>query len=616
MTLTKNKKRKKLVTERYSSAGRFFFRYWFSKNPFFYLIATVGICLTAYMQTWPNMLIGTAIDDLREAGLGSTFYTTVALVFLAAGVGWLFDITSAYLWTIATFRFERDIRQEFFEVIQNHSMSFHDVHDSGVLLSMGMNEVSQIRFAYNPGIRQLMRGTVSFLVTVYFIWRIESTLGMVLVGTLVVYLLLASRYAARIGPVRRRLATELGDMSSASQEIFRGIDVVRSFDNEDLETDKFNRLSGEYADSIKKEGYLSSFYWPALLLIVVTAAVFMYCVVGLVDGTFSAGEVASILVLLLALNRFNFLIPRFLLVVQAGKVNADRLWKVMTFDDPMHEPEIPKESEWEKSIVFDNVSFVYPGTKKKVLDKVSMTIPPGSRVALIGGPGSGKTTVLKLLLRLYDPIEGTIRINGIGFHELNTKDVRDVVTLVEQEAFLFSDSIRANIAFSKPNASDEEVRKAAELAQAANFIEALPEKYDEIIGERGVTLSGGQRQRLAIARALLSDPTILLLDDSTSAIDVKTEVQLRAAMEELIRGRTSIIVTQRLSTLAEADMIVLLRKGKVLDIGTHDELLTRCEEYQFMCAHLPKTNNTGAQRLSGREEPRHPDRSSSKGGNN
>ena len=274
-------------------------------------------------------------------------------------------------------------------------------------------------------------------------------------------------------------------------------------------------------------------------------------------------------------------------MLQAGFVNAKRIWEVLTYNDPMEEPETSTSIYWDSDITFDNVTFVYPGTTKPVLRNVSFNVPQGSRVAIIGGPGSGKSTVLKLLLRLYDVQEGEIRIGETPIHTVRTKDVRDKVTLVEQDIFLFSDTIKNNIAYSKPTASDEEVTLAAERAQIASFIESLPQKYETVIGERGVTLSGGQRQRVAIARALISDPKVLLLDDSTSAVDIKTELRIRYATEALMESRTSIVVTQRLTTLVAADMIILLKKGEIIDIGTHNELIERCSDYQFMCQYLP-----------------------------
>ena len=301
----------------------------------------------------------------------------------------------------------------------------------------------------------------------------------------------------------------------------------------------------------------------------------------------TAGQLTAMLTLLIQLVILNFMVPMRLLMLQAGLINAKRIWKVMTFSDPLVEPEKSAEVDWTGNLIFDHVSFSYPGKDKNVLHDVSFTIPAGSRVALLGGPGSGKSTILKLLLRLYDPSFGAIRLNGSSFANIRTFDVRKDITLVEQDIFLFGASFKDNISFSKPNASMEEIQTAARRAQISKFIESSPEGYETLIGERGVTLSGGQRQRIAIARALLADPKLLLLDDSTSAVDIKTEVRLRLAMEELIKGRTSIVVTQRLSTLVDSDLIIFLDKGKIIDIGSHEELLRRCDEYQFMLSLLP-----------------------------
>ncbi|MCK4972385.1 MAG: ABC transporter ATP-binding protein, partial [Candidatus Heimdallarchaeota archaeon] len=488
-----------------------------------------------------------------------------------------------------SFKVQRDLRQEFYEIIQEHSMAFFDANDTGVILSMGMNEINQIRMAYHPSLRNLLGTVFTIVITTWLVWEYNWIIGVALGSAFVIYLIIAWFYAARVGPIRQKLATDLGDLSALSQEMFKGIDVVRSFDNHQKEIEKFNHVSDNYASDMKREGYLSSFYWPALLTILVTAGAFTYGLISIGD----AAILISILTLLLNLNRQNFMIPAHIINLQAGLQNSKRLWDVMNFKDPLTQPVEPQEADWDKAVSFKEVSFIYPGTEKDVLKNVSFTIPSGARVALIGGPGSGKSTILKLLLRLYDPSEGSIEIDGASITEMHTSYVRDNVTMVEQDIFLFSDTLRANIAFSKPDASDAEVKKAAERAQIAQFIESLPKKYETIIGERGVTLSGGQRQRIAIARALLSNPKLLLLDDSTSAVDIKTELRLRYAIEELMKDRTSIVVTQRLTTLVAADMIILMKKGEIVDIGNHEELLKRCPDYQFMCQHLPMANNVG-----------------------
>lgn len=586
-----------LVTEKYKSAIGWFWS-GLIRYPGLMVTSWFIMIINSLISILPGILLGLGIDVLGSTGFGKQFIWIILAIVGAALLAWGTSFLGSYFWGIAIYRYDRDLRQEFFDVVQEHSMAFHDEHDSGVLLSMAMNEINQMRFAFNPSLRHLINSLFSIILTTsYFFIRI--TIGNQIIGVgnwqiglgislgFVLYLILAWQYAAKIGPVRRELATELGNVSSASQEAFRGIEVVRSFNNEQTEEEKFAIKSLRLAEKTKQEGYLASFYWPALIMIIATATSFGLGLWWVSKGIMSFGQLTTMLTLLLQLVMLNFMIPQRLLSLQAGLINANRIWKVMNFDDPLVEPKESVKADWTRDLVFDNVSFKYPGTNKYVLRNISFKVPPGSRVALIGGPGSGKSTILKLLLRLYDPNEGAISLNGYSLRDMRTYDVREDVVLVEQDIFLFGASIKENIMFSKPTATDEEIRKAAERAQIASYIESTEKGYDTIIGERGVTLSGGQKQRIAIARALLANPKLLLLDDSTSAVDIKTEARLVAAMEELIKGRTSIIVTQRLSTLVRSDLIIFIDKGSIIDIGTHSELLQRCSEYQFMISLLP-----------------------------
>ncbi|MHA1198467.1 MAG: ABC transporter ATP-binding protein [Candidatus Heimdallarchaeaceae archaeon] len=580
------------LLNKYKSANHWFWSA-FRRYPIQYIIATILLAISSYTSAKTLALVGDIIGIIRDnvnASLpifSANFNSTILLMITFVIVSWICLSINIYLWSDTSFKVQRDMRQEFYEIIQEHSMAFFDVNDSGVILSMGMNEINQIRMAYHPSLRNLMGSVFTIGITTWLVWQYDWIIGVALGSAFVIYLIIAWIYAAKVGPIRQKLATDLGDLSSLSQEMFKGIDVVRSFDNHQKEIKKFDHVSEKYASDMKREGYLSAFYWPALLTIVVTAGAFTYGLISIGD----AAILISILTLLLNLNRLNFMIPAHLINLQAGLQNSKRLWKVMDFDDPLTQPAEPQEADWEKAVSFKNVNFIYPGTEKFVLKNVSFTIPSGARVALIGGPGSGKSTILKLLLRLYDPTEGRIEIDSATITDMHTSYVRDNVTMVEQDIFLFSDTLKANIAFSKPDATDAEVKKAAERAQIAQFIESLPEKYETVIGERGVTLSGGQKQRIAIARALLSNPKLLLLDDSTSAVDIKTELRLRYAIYELMKDRTSIVVTQRLTTLVAADMIILMKKGEIVDIGNHEELLKRCPDYQFMCQHLPMADS-------------------------
>ena len=588
------------IIERYKTANRWFWSV-FKRQPLMYGFATILLVTSVYLTTKTIALVGDVLDILLQDIIAGTIFSSefnwlIIRMISFILISWISFSLNIYIWADATFRVQRDMRQEFYEVIQDHSMAFYDVNDSGVILSMGMNEINQIRMAIHPGFRMLLSSLLSIIITTVLLVQYDWIVGVVLAVSFIIYLIIAWRYAAKVGPIRQKLATDLGDLSAISQEMFRGVEVVRAFDNHEREIDKFNMKSLEYAEDMKREGYLSAFYWPALITIVVTAGAFAYglwMVTSSASTTFTIGVLISILSLLISLNRQNFMIPQRLIFLQAGLENSQRLWNMMAFNDPLQQPEEPIEGDWEKDIHFKNVIFTYPGTEKVVLKNISFTIPAGSKVALIGGPGSGKSTILKLLLRFYDPTEGSIEVDGTSISSMHTNYVRSNVTMVEQDIFLFSDTLKANIAFARPDASDEEIKTAAERAQIAQFIESLPEKYNTVIGERGVTLSGGQRQRVAIARALLSDPKLLLLDDSTSAVDIKTELRLRYAMEELMKDRTSIVVTQRLTTLVAADIIILMKRGEIVDIGSHGELLERCDDYQFMCQHLPMAESMG-----------------------
>jgi len=305
----------------------------------------------------------------------------------------------------------------------------------------------------------------------------------------------------------------------------------------------------------------------------------------------TTGSLIQIVTLLVSLTFLNFQFPFMLLMLRGGWVNAKRVVDILNWDDPMIEPEQSCEVEWGSDIVFDNVSFAYNSNNEHnnhyALKDFNITIPGGSRVALIGGPGGGKSTILKLLLRLYDPTNGSLRIGGVDLRQVSTNDVRAAMGLVEQDIFLFRMTVRENISFGRPDATDEEIIEAAKRAQADEFIQELPNGYDSMIGERGMTLSGGQRQRLAIARALVQDPKILLLDDSVSAVDAQTEFLLRKALGAALVNRTSITVTQRLRTLIESDMVIIVDKGQLMAAGCHEDLLQTSDHYRRIFERLP-----------------------------
>lgn len=578
-----------LPTKKYRSATHWYLSFLW-RSPGLVIFSLGTSLVSAFLNIAPSLFLGLAFSLLtaEDGGFTPDFIFACLGIIVAAVIAFAFTFITNYTWTIAAFRFERDSRQEFFDIIQEHSMTFHDEVDSSSLLSMAMNEISQMRMGVNPSMRMLSSSLLTMLFIGIVFYTFDTRYFVIVLIGFPIYLLLAFRYSRAIGPVRRELANRLAVVTRDSQEIFRGIEVVRSFSQELQENKRFNESSSNYAKLVTKEGRLSAFYWPALVLIAITGIIFGLGLTSLQTSA-DVGTFTSSLSMLIGLQFLNFMLPMALLNIQAGKINANRIWDRMNWEDPVPDNAVEGSTvDWNGDIVFDTVSMKYGTSNKLALEDINLRIPKGSKVAVIGGPGSGKSTFLKMLLRLYDPTDGAISINGVSLADIPAQEIRKGVCMVEQEVFLFSASVKDNIAFANPRASEEEIITAAKHAQADTFIQKLPKGYETEIGERGSKLSGGQRQRIAIARALLANPIILLLDDPVSAIDSKTELLLRQALEKLMENRTSIVVTHRLRTLLESDFIILFDKGKICAHGTHEELLKTCEQYIEIFASLPE----------------------------
>ena len=600
------------------------------KHPLSIGFATLLTVVSTVLTILPSVIVGSAVNQLTidqsSHVLSATFMYYVGLIAALAAIYMGLYFVVGYVWAIVTLQWERDSRQQFFEAMQNYSMTFHDQVDSKRLLSVAMQDINWVRMSLNPALRNIIGGLASFLITGVLLAMIDQTTGLlvlftipyvnvpigvftaiVLIGT-PAYLVFAYRYANAVEPVRRERSEDMENLTSLSQGVFRGIELVRSFGAEQREISKFGKVTKDYERIVTKEGRLASFYIPALVLSAMTTLAFFYGSYEVWIGVLSQGTLVVVLGLLVSLEGLNFQLPRMLLMLRGGYVNAKRIVDTLTWNDPMVEPaEEVTQVNWLGDVEFDNVSFKYVSNNGNnnhyALRNFTIRIPGGSRVALVGGPGGGKSTILKLLLRLYDPTDGAVRVGGVDLRDVSTRNVRSNVGLVEQDIFLFRKTVHDNIAFGKPLASREEVEEAAKRAQAHEFVVGLPQGYDTMIGERGMTLSGGQRQRLAIARAIIQDPKILLLDDSVSAVDAQTEFLMRKALDEVMRGRTSITVTQRLRTLIESDMVIIVDKGRIVAAGSHEDLLRESEAYRRIFERLPGAKELLEMAVRSRGEP-------------
>ncbi len=582
----------------YYRNGTTLFLSFFKRQPGKLSLAIFAFALTSISALIPAILVGMAIDELTNFGFDSTVWLYSGLIVLSGVFYYVVSYFSLYTYITLAFSYERDIRQEYFDRIQQHSLTFHDENNSSKLLSLGVTEITQMRQGIMPGTRFIIQNIFSIIFITYSIYRVTDISKLYITfGGFALYYIVAIYQSKKIIPVRTQLANTVGELTEESQEIFKGIEVVRSLGSRLREIQRFRTTSKRYSKLGIQEGQMASFYWPDLILLSLTAVLFWLTLLDVTNKVISVGDMVQVLGLLLTLQLSSSFMPQIFLSINAALTNSNRIWKKMNWQDPQPDKMITKDLEvnWDGDLKFEDVTFTYTQSERPALEEINISIPPHSKVALIGGPGSGKSTFLKLLLQLYLPQKGRITISGVDFQDIKVDEVRRNVSRVEQEVFLFSGTIRDNIAFAKPDASDEDVIAAAQAAQALEFIKQLPDGIYTKIGERGVDISGGQKQRLAIARAILADPKILLLDDSASALDSKTEELLRIALDNLSKDRTTITVTQRLNTLVRADLIILLKKGKVLASGTHKELLKDCEEYQNIFKLLPESEQLLAQ---------------------
>ncbi len=465
--------------------------------------------LNSLLTLLPAIIIGRSLDILEDEGFGSEFVQFASIILLVALLNYVVSFTSNYAFAFTAIAYERDIRQEYFDVIQGHSLTFHNENNSSKLLSLGMNEIQMMRTGIMPSLRMIFQSFFSVILVIYFMSRVvEFDLVLFTIFGFVLYFVFAYRYAKKIGPIRTKLSESLGELTEQSQEIFRGIDVVRSLSAQDREVNRFSSTSTHYANLAKTEGRLSAFYYPGLILLILTAIVFSVTISDVSNDVYSRGQMIEVIGMLLTLQFINFTMPMSLLNIRAALTNSGRVWEKMNWYDPQEESIIGTNGDinWKGDLCFENVSFSYGDNYGTSLRNIDVKIKANSKVALIGGPGSGKSTFLKLVLQLYHPQDGKIFIDGNDFSTIPDQVIRNHVSMVEQEVFLFSGTIKENIAFAKIDPTQEEIVSAAKAAQAFEFIEKMPDGLDTVIGERGITLSGGQRQRIAIARAFLANP--------------------------------------------------------------------------------------------------------------
>ena len=493
------------------------------------------------------------------------------------------DIVNAFSIETLAQRTERDAREELYISLLGKSQTFHNRQRVGDIMARASNDVRQLNPMLNPGVALITDSMLSILMPLVFISFIDVRLLAAPLVFLVFFVFLLRDYTRRLNPVAAEIRGRFGDLNAGLNETISGIEVVKSTAQEAQEKRKFARNATHVRDFYVKEGQVQARYLPILFFGFALTAAFAHGLWLVQQGAIDVGQLVAYMGLM-GILRFPTFISIFTFsLVQLGIAGARRILEMIEEETEMDENKGGHAAQIRGDILFEEVDFVF-GTAP-VLQRIGFHVQPGQTVAIVGQTGSGKTTLTKLVNRIYDVSGGRILVDGVDVRDWNMASLRSQISTIEQDVFLFSRTIRDNIAFGLGSkATEEAIVQAAHDAQAHDFIMSFKDGYDTVIGERGVTLSGGQRQRLAIARALLTDPRILILDDSTSAIDSATEDKIQQAIHRVLEGRTTFLITHRLSMIRRADMIVMLDKGRVVDCGAHAELMARNVLYQRIFA--------------------------------
>jgi len=520
------------------------------------------------------------------------------LIALLVGIGIIQAIAMGfrrYYGFRLSYRAEADLRDRMFGHIQRLAFSFHDVTPTGQLMARSSSDLSQIRLILMM-LPIVIANIAMFVTVIVVLVMIDPVLGLVASLTIPALVLNANALAGRIIRLSFSVQQKLADLAEVVEESVAGVEVVKAYGQERREEQRLKAAAvAIYDDTIEIARHRSRFA-PLFELIPSLGTVAVLWVGGfrVIDGMLTAGEFVAFTQYLAVLVLPLMITGWFFANLPRAAASASRIEALLATDPVIEDPDEPTALPvGPGEIRFNGVRFSYPAGGP-ILERVDLVIPGGSAVALVGATGSGKTTIANLVPRFYDVDEGSVTLDGVDVRDLRLDDLRSEVAFVFQETFLFSSTIAENILVGDPDADKRRVRSAARLAQAHDFICSMPDGYDTVVGERGATLSGGQRQRIALARSVLRDPRILILDDATSSVDAVVEAEIQEALRRVMAGRTTLIIAHRTSTLALADLVVFVEDGRIAGVGSHEELLATIPRYGEVLAQDEKHAAGGA----------------------
>lgn len=539
------------------------------------LLVLMGSCFSALMELLFPYIVRQMLNvQIPQKNIDELLYWAgILLALYVVNFGLLFSIN--YYGHVMSSGIENDMRRDLFGHMEKMSFRFFDNARTGQLLSRITSDIVEISELTFKGPNDLLVCTISMLGTIFMMLYLNPYLGSIIGAMLIIKAVHSVFVNRKMKRAFRRSREKSGEVSAQAEEALSGIRLVKAFANEQLELERFMRKSNELL-RVRTESFAILSYFSGTITFFTNATNLVVLVCG---GMMVANDqlaLSDFVAFFLYVNIFMKPVFRLLMfteMYQRGMAGYHRFNEMMQHKVEIDDaPDAIATGNIKGRITFEDVTFGYL-EDKPVLKHFDLDIAPGEKVAFVGATGAGKTTLASLLLRFYEPTQGRVLLDGVDIKEYKQSYLRNHVGLVQQDVFLFSDSVNFNIAYGKIKASEQEIEQAAKLAAADDFISALPEGYETKVGERGVKLSGGQKQRIAIARAFLKNPPVMVFDEATSALDTKTEKQIQKSLDKLAESRTTLIIAHRLSTIINADRIVVLHNGEIAEIGTHKELM-------------------------------------------
>ena len=546
------------------------------------ILCPIFVILEVIMEVIIPFLMASIIDKGVEAGNMIHVIKIGGIMIVMAMLSLTFGTLAGKYAASASTGFAKNLRKTMFENIQSFSFSNIDKFSTAGLVTRLTTDITNVQNAYQMVIRLFVRAPIMLICAMLMVVNISPRISTVFLGVAVFLGIALFLIIGNVHPIFKKVFDKYDALNASVQENITGVRVVKAYVREDYEIKKFHKASDNIYKLFVKAESLLVLNMPIMQFAIYTCILLVSWLGAkmIVGGSLTTGELMSLFTYIMNILISLMMISMIFVMVIMSKASAERIVEVINEKSDLNNGENPIYEVKDGSISFENVIFSYKKDGEKVLSNINIDIESGQTIGIIGGTGSAKSSLVQLIPRLYDVQEGEVRVGGLNVKQYDIETLRNEVAMVLQKNVLFSGTIKENLRWGNKEATDEEIKRACELAQADEFIQTFPDKYDTYIEQGGSNVSGGQKQRLCIARALLKKPKILILDDSTSAVDTKTDTLIRRAFKEEIPNTTKIIIAQRITSVQDSDKIIVLHEGAVVDMGTHEELINRCEIYR------------------------------------